>query len=66
MKTTGNASFCGQVQTGQQPPRLQCFNCEKDSECESAGFGRGAACVVCESNCDFENNNATACVGAWD
>jgi hypothetical protein len=66
LRTTGNASFCGQVQTGQQPPRLQCFDCEKDEECENAGFGRGASCVVCQSNCDFENNNATACVGAWD
>ena len=66
LKTTGNASFCGQVQTGQTPPRLRCHNCETDIDCENAGFGRGAACVVCESNCDFETNNATACVGAWD
>jgi hypothetical protein len=66
LTTTGNASFCGQVQTGPQPPRLQCFNCETDTECENAGFGRGAACVVCESNCEFESKNATACAGAWD
>jgi hypothetical protein len=66
MKTTGKASFCGQLQTGQQPPRLQCFNCEKDQDCVNAGFGSGAACVVCESSCEFENGNATACAGAWD
>src|SRR5215212_2314177 len=66
LKTTGNASFCGQIQTGQSPPRLKCFNCEKDSDCVKGGFGKDAACVVCESSCEFENNNATACAGAWD
>lgn len=66
LKTTGNASFCGQVQTGSKPPRLQCFNCEEDLECEAAGFGRGAACVVCDSECGFETEKSTACVGAWD
>src|SRR5215212_5278145 len=66
LKTTGNGSFCGQIQTGQSPPRLKCFSCEKDSDCVKGGFGKDAACVVCESSCEFENNNATACAGAWD
>ncbi len=66
LKTTGGASFCGQVQTGTTPPRLACRVCEKDTDCVNQGFGRNAACVVCESSCEFENGKATACVGAWD
>ena len=65
LKTTGRASFCGQVQTGTAPPRLACRVCEKDTDCEPE-FGQGAACVVCESSCEFENGKATACAGAWD
>jgi hypothetical protein len=65
LRTTGKASFCGQL-TGTTPPRLKCEVCEKDSDCVNKNFGRDAACVVCESSCEFENGKATACVGAWD
>jgi hypothetical protein len=66
LQTTGKANFCGQVQTGTTPPRLKCEVCEKDSDCVNKGYGRDAACVVCESSCEFENGKATACAGAWD
>jgi hypothetical protein len=66
LRTTGRASFCGQIQTGQSPPRLKCEVCEKDSDCVNKGYGRDSACVVCESSCEFENGKATACAGAWD
>ena len=49
LKTTGNASFCGQIE-GQRPPRLHCENCTTDQDCEALGYGSGAACVVCDSN----------------
>ena len=65
LKTTGNAGFCGQIE-GQSPPRLRCETCTKDLDCEALGYGRGAACVVCFSECEFRNNNATACVGPED
>ncbi len=42
LRTTGNASFCGDGG--------QCANCQTDSDCEAAGFLEGAACVVC-SDC---------------
>jgi hypothetical protein len=64
-RTTGNASFCGQIE-GPRPPRLNCENCTTDQDCESLGYGSGAACVVCNSECQFRNNNATACVGPED
>ena len=44
LKTTGNAGFCGQVQTGQSPPRLQCTNCETDREARRCRF-RARSCV---------------------
>jgi hypothetical protein len=65
LKTTGKASFCGQIE-GQSPPRLRCENCTTDQDCEALGYGSGAACVVCFSECEFRNNNATACVGPED
>jgi hypothetical protein len=65
LKTTGNASFCGQIE-GQSPPRLRCENCTTDQDCEALGYGSGAACVVCFSECEFRNNNATACAGPED
>jgi hypothetical protein len=64
-QTSGKAGFCGQVE-GQIPPRLNCEVCTKDKDCDALGYGPGAACVVCESNCEFRNNNATACVGPED
>jgi hypothetical protein len=39
LRTTGNASFCGDGG--------QCASCQTDSDCEAAGFLEGAACVVC-------------------
>ena len=66
LQTTGRANFCGQIQNGESPPRIACRDCEKDTDCVTLGFGRDAACVVCDSRCEFENSKATACVGAWD
>jgi hypothetical protein len=51
-RTTGNASFCG--------GKAACEACNSDSECEEAGFGSGAACIVCVINCD--KDGGTACV----
>jgi hypothetical protein len=62
LQTTGNANFCGEI-SGGSPPRLRCEVCTKDKDCEALGYGQGAACVVCESECEFRNNNATACAG---
>jgi hypothetical protein len=63
LQTTGNANFCGEIE-GSSPPRLRCEVCTTDKDCENLGYGRGAACVVCESDCEFRNNNATACAGS--
>ncbi len=41
-RTTGNASVCGIGTAG------ACMACTRDVDCE-AGFGPGAACVVCAS-----------------
>jgi hypothetical protein len=51
-RTTGNASVCGIGVAG------ACMACAKDADCE-AGFGPGAACVICGS-CPGEAD--TACV----
>jgi hypothetical protein len=64
-QTTGNAGFCGRV-TGPTPPNFQCMVCNRDQDCVNQGFGGGAACVVCFSDCRFNNANATACVGPAD
>lgn len=64
-QTTGNAGFCGRI-TGPTPPNFQCMVCTKDQDCVNRGFGGGAACVVCFSDCRFANGNATACVGPAD
>jgi hypothetical protein len=67
LQTTGNAPFCGEVRgIGSAPPLLGCQVCERDQDCEALGYGRGAACVVCESLCQTENSKSTACAGAWD
>jgi hypothetical protein len=62
--TTGNASFCGQIQGG-IPPAFNCFDCNQDQDCVNAGYGRDSACVICETNCRFTSNQ-TACVGPAD
>jgi hypothetical protein len=53
-RTTGNASFCGKD--------LECTACSTDKDCEEAGFGSGAACIVCAVTCD--KDGGTACVAA--
>jgi hypothetical protein len=65
-QTTGNAGFCSQIDGGSSPPRFACADCNRDQDCVDQGFGNDAACVVCNSNCEFQNNNATACVGPED
>ncbi len=64
-QTTGNASFCGRIE-GVAAPSLTCTDCTTDWDCEDAGYGRGAACVVCESECRFKSANNTACAGPED
>jgi hypothetical protein len=53
-RTTGKASFCG---TGDG----ECTVCTRDSDCE-AGFGPGAACAICASDCG--STGTTACIPA--
>jgi hypothetical protein len=52
-RTTGNASFCGK--------KAECTACSTDADCDSEGFGPGAACIAC-INCD--KDGGTACVPA--
>jgi hypothetical protein len=44
VRTTGKASFCGGGSGA-------CIACEKDTDCQTLGFGENAACVVCRSVC---------------
>ena len=62
-QTTGNAPFCGRSTTGSAPDFV-CVQCSRDQDCVNAGYGAGAACVVCPWRCELRNDNATACVGA--
>jgi hypothetical protein len=56
VRTTGNGSFCGKAAT--------CTVCSKDTDCDEAEFGPGAACIVCV-NCDGVNGSSgTACMEA--
>ena len=64
-QTTGNAGFCARIE-GSSPPNFRCEDCITDNDCVSLGFGRNAACVVCERDCRFRNTNGTACVGPED
>ena len=59
-QTTGKAGFCGRIEGG-SPPRFRCEECTKDKDVEAVGDGHGAACVVCEADCQFRTTNATAC-----
>lgn len=54
-RTTGNASFCGDGG--------QCVTCQTDADCEAAGFLAGAACVVCNAECQ-DISGGTACFRA--
>ena len=64
-QTTGNAGFCGQIDGG-GAPNFACATCERDQDCVDQGFGGDAACVVCDSDCRFQNASNTACVGPED
>ncbi len=52
-RTTGKASFCGNAVVG------GCIECRDDRHCESIGFPKGSACVVCPS---CEGGEGTACI----
>jgi hypothetical protein len=66
LTTTGNAPFCGQATGG---PETFCRTCRTDKDCEAAGVGLGAACVVlrtqgyCLNGCEGINGSSgTACL----
>ncbi|MCA9879354.1 MAG: hypothetical protein KC442_16295 [Thermomicrobiales bacterium] len=50
-KTTGNAPFCAGGNS-------ECRPCQRDSDCVTQGFGAGAACVVCNSECALLSGGA--------
>lgn len=52
LQTTGKAAFCGAGN--------QCFDCEKDVDCEAL-YGPGAACTVCPAECP--SGKHTLCTG---
>ena len=56
-RTTGDGSICGVGAAG------TCADCKKDQDCVAAGYGPGAACVICAAVCPTSQNN-TACVPA--
>jgi hypothetical protein len=63
VRTTGNATFCGDTGgTGDGPASL-CRVCHQDTDCQDE-FGPGAACVVYEGLCsDYcAETGYTACV----
>ena len=62
-QTTGNAGFCGRIEGG-IPPSFRCEVCTRDDDCIALGYGADSACVVCETECRFRNENATACAGS--
>lgn len=53
--TTGNAPFCAGGSG-------ICTRCSRDTDCEAAGFGLGAACIVCNSECP--DTGGTVCFAA--
>jgi hypothetical protein len=55
-KTTGNAPFCA-------GGNGECIPCQRDADCVNQGFGFGAACVICESECG-DVSGGTVCFGA--
>jgi hypothetical protein len=58
-RTTGKAGFCGAAGT------CDCAPCKKDQDCEAQGFGEGAACIICNSDCiNVNGSKGTACVPA--
>jgi hypothetical protein len=68
MATTGNAGFCA---AGVFSQEIHCRVCGKDTDCEAAGFGQGAACVLVnqgfcatpESTCaGINGSSGTACL----
>ena len=61
-RTTGDASFCAQ-NAGGTPPTATCAVCAKDADCETQGFGVGAACLACASCTSVPGNAGTTCAG---
>ena len=55
-KTTGNAPFCA-------GGNGECRPCSRDIDCLNQGFGVGAACVVCNSECALISGG-TVCFAA--
>jgi hypothetical protein len=55
-KTTGNAPFCA-------GGNGECGFCQRDVDCVNQGFGVGAACVVCNSECALISGG-TVCFSA--
>jgi hypothetical protein len=63
LRTTGNATFCGDAGNGVDLSTL-CRDCRQDTDCE-AEFGPGAACVIFDGICsDVCPDPGTACVSA--
>jgi hypothetical protein len=58
LATTGNAPFCAAATFTQE---ANCRVCRTDQDCEAAGFGLGAACVVV--NQGFCASANTTCAG---
>ena len=56
-RTTGEGGICAPGAAG------MCADCKKDQDCVAAGFGPGAACVICAAACPTSQNN-TACIAA--
>ncbi len=56
VKTTGNAPFCAAGNS-------ECGFCQRDIDCVNQGFGVGAACVVCNSECALVSGG-TVCFSA--
>ena len=71
LATTGNAGFCANVAGNSFSQEVNCRVCGKDTDCEAAGFGQGAACVLLnqgfcatlESTCaGINGSSGTACL----
>ena len=71
LATTGNAGFCANVAGNSFSQEANCRVCGKDTDCEAAGFGQGAACVLLnqgfcatpDTNCAGVNGSSgTACL----
>lgn len=59
LETTGKAPFCG-LDDG----TAACAACTRDADCETAGFGSGAACIVCPGKCALTQGRFCLTAGA--